>query len=223
MSRAQPTQEDLVRQVAATGVSDERLLDAFREVPRAGFVPPDQAHRAYVDEPLPIPHRQVTTQPSLVARMVEALRLDRTQRVLEVGTGYGFQTAILAVLARFVWSVERWPDLAEVARGNLKRRAIENVEVVVGDGSIGLPEEAPFDAILVAAAFPRVPEPLVEELAPGGALVQPMGWGGNEQVVLFANGARGLERRAAVTGAHFVRLWGRYGFDAPPGSADRHD
>ena len=212
MSRAEPTQEDLVRKVAATGVSDARLLDAFREVPRAGFVPPSHAPRAYVDEPLPIPHRQVTTQPSLVAKMIEALGLDGTQTVLEVGTGYGFQTAVLAVLARFVWSVERWPDLAETARANLERHGTENVEVVVGDGSLGVPEEAPFDAIIVSAAFPRVPEPLAEQLAPGGALVQPMGWGGNEQVLAFSKGPSRLLRRRAVTGAHFVRLWGRYGF-----------
>jgi protein-L-isoaspartate(D-aspartate) O-methyltransferase len=201
-----------VREIAAVGVGDKRLLAALREVPRASFVPPDLVERAYVDEPLPIAHDQVTTQPSLIARMIEALALAGDERVLEVGTGYGFQTALLARLAGFVCSVERWPDLAETASRNLERHGAENVEVVVGDGSLGLPGRAPFDAILVSAACPRVPMPLVGQLALGGGLVQPLGWGGNEQVVLFSRGGKGLERRRAVTGAHFVRLWGRHGF-----------
>jgi protein-L-isoaspartate(D-aspartate) O-methyltransferase len=212
MSPRRPTQEDLVRGVAALGVRDERLLAAFREVPRAAFVPPSLVGRAYVDEPLPIPHDQVTTQPSLVAKMVEALELAGEEGVLEVGTGYGFQTAILARLARFVWSVERWPNLAEAARQNLERDGVSNVKVVVGDGSAGLPEHSPFDAILVSAAFPQVPGPLAEQLAPGGSLVQPLGLGGNEEVILFSKGPRGLVRRRTVIGARFVRLLGSHGF-----------
>jgi protein-L-isoaspartate(D-aspartate) O-methyltransferase len=200
--------------VAALGVGDERLLAALREVPRERFVPAAHLERAYVDEPLPIPHDQVTTQPSLIAKMVEALDLAGTQKVLEIGTGYGFQTAILARLAGFVWSVERWPDLAEAARRNLERHGAGNAEIVVCDGSQGLPEQAPFDAIIVSAAFPRVPEPLAAQLAPGGALVQPLGWGGNEEVVLFSMGPRGLHRRRVLTGARFVRLWGRHGFSS---------
>jgi protein-L-isoaspartate(D-aspartate) O-methyltransferase len=206
------SQDGLIRAVAAAGASDGRLLAAFREVPRAGFVSPHNVHRAYVDEPLPIPHRQVTTQPSLVAKMVEALELDGSQKVLEVGTGYGFQTAILGILARSVWSVERWPDLAETARQNLERHGIENVEIMVRDGSLGLPERAPFDAIIVSAAVPRVPRPLTEQLGLGGTLVQPLGWGGSEQVVLFSKEPTGLVRRRVITGAHFVRLRGRHGF-----------
>jgi protein-L-isoaspartate(D-aspartate) O-methyltransferase len=212
MSRAQPSQEDLVRQVAALGVGDERLLAAFREVPRERFAPVAHLEHAYVDEPLPIPHGQVTTQPSLIAKMVEALALEGDEKVLEIGTGYGFQTAILALLAGFVWSVERWPDLAETARRNLEDHGTRNAEVVVGDGSQGLPEQAPFDAILISAAFPRVPEPLAAQLASGGALVQPLGRGGNEEVVLFSRGSRGLRRRRVITGARFVRLCGRHGF-----------
>jgi protein-L-isoaspartate(D-aspartate) O-methyltransferase len=194
------------------GVSDNRLLAAIREIPREMFVPEAFVESAYVDEPLPIPHDQVTTQPSLIAKMVEALELAGDEKVLEVGTGYGFQTAILARLANFVWSMERWPDLAEAAQRNLERQAISNAEIVVGDGSRGLPEQAPFDAILVSAAYPRVPEPLAAQLAPGGALVQPLGSGGNEQVVSFSMGSRGLGRRRVITGARFVRLWGRHGF-----------
>jgi protein-L-isoaspartate(D-aspartate) O-methyltransferase len=207
-----PGQADLVRALVAEGVRDERVLDAFARVPRALFVPAEQVERAYVDVPLPIPHDQVTTQPSLVARMVEALALAGDERVLEVGTGYGFQTAVLAGLAGFVWSVERFPDLAEWARAALARYGPGNSEVVVGDGSEGLPEHAPYDAIVVSAAYPRVPAPLAAQLVLGGRLVQPIGPGGNEEVVLFERADEGLVRRRVVTGAHFVRLYGRHGF-----------
>ena len=202
----------LVTAAARAGVRDERVLAAIADVPRAGFAPPHLADRAYADEPLRIPHEQVTTQPSLVARMVEALGLRGDERVLEVGTGYGWQTALLARLAKEVCSVERWPDLAETARASLDRHGVANVEVVVGDGSEGLASAAPFAAILVAAAFPRVPPPLAEQLVEGGRLVQPLGWGGREAVVRFVKEPSGLTRSATVTGAHFVRLYGRHGF-----------
>ena len=205
-------QGDLVREIVGAGVRDPRLVDAFREVPRAGFVPPELVERAYLDRPLPIPHEQVTTQPSLSARMIEALELTGSERVLEVGTGYGFQTALLSHLCGFVWSVERWPDVAVTARDNLARHRARNAEVVVGDGTEGLPEHAPYDAILVSAAFPSVPPPLAKQLAPGGRLVQPIGSGGLEEVVLFEKGPEGLVRRRTVTGAHFVRLYGAHAF-----------
>jgi protein-L-isoaspartate(D-aspartate) O-methyltransferase len=208
----QPATEQLVRAVAAAGVGDERVLEAFRSVPRAGFVPAESVGRAYVDEPLPIPHAQVTTQPSLVAKMVEALELRGDERVLEVGTGHGFQTALLAELAGAVWSVERWPDLAETARDNLARHGARGVQVAVGDGTLGFPEHAPYDAIVVAAAFPRVPGPLADQLAAGGRLVHPVGPGGREDVALFEKGPRGLVRVRTLTGAHFVRLVGERGF-----------
>src|SRR5262249_41883678 len=159
------------------------------------------------DEPLPIPHGQVTTQPSLVAQMVEALELLPSERVLEIGTGYGWQTALLARLAGEVWSVERWPDIARTARTHLDRRGEGNATVVVADGSVGLPKHAPSDAIVVAAAFPEVPGPLVEQLADRGRLVQPIGLGGADEVVLFAKRGGVLEQARHVTGAHFVRLY----------------
>jgi protein-L-isoaspartate(D-aspartate) O-methyltransferase len=204
--------EDLALSVLAKGVRDARVLEALREVPRAGFVPMELADQAYLDRPLPIPHGQVTTQPSLSAKMIEALDLTGSERVLEVGTGYGFQTALLSRLSRSVYSVERFPDVAETARKNLDRHRIENVEVTVGDGTRGLPEHAPYDAILVSAAFTSVPPPLAEQLAAGGRLVQPMGPGGEEEVVLFAKGVEGLARRRTVTGAHFERLYGAHAF-----------
>jgi protein-L-isoaspartate(D-aspartate) O-methyltransferase len=193
-------------------VRDARVLEMLRSVPRAGFVPAELAAEAYLDEPLPIPHSQVTTQPSLVAKMVEALELVGSEQVLEVGTGHGFQSGLLARLAAFVWSVERWEDLAATARANLAHQGIENIEVVVGDGSLGLPENAPYDAVLVSAAFPRVPAPLVQQLARGGRLVQPIGRGGNEEVLLFEKRGERLLHRRFITGAHFVPLYGRHGF-----------
>jgi protein-L-isoaspartate(D-aspartate) O-methyltransferase len=200
----------LVEAARAAGVEDERVLAAIASVPRSEFVPAELGELANVDTPIPIPHEQVTTQPSLVARMVAALALVGAERVLEVGTGYGWQTALLAELAREVFSIERFADLAESARAGLAGR--ENVHVVVGDGSRGLREYAPFDAILVAAAYPEVPDPLAEQLAEGGRLVQPLGLGGAEDVVLFDKRGGTLHRVMSVSGAHFVRLHGRHGF-----------
>lgn len=208
------TQEGLVAAALATGVRDTRVLEALRAVPRSAFVPEHLVELAGVDEPLPIPHGQVTTQPSLVAKMVEALGLAGSERVLEVGTGYGWQTAILGRLAACVFSVERHADLAETARASLARFGANNVEVVVGDGSAGLPEHAPFDAILVSAAFPRVPSPLAEQLTDRGLLVQPIGHGGSEDVTLFEREGGQLIARRNITGARFVPLVGQYGFPA---------
>jgi protein-L-isoaspartate(D-aspartate) O-methyltransferase len=207
------TPEDLVFAARVFGVRDPRVLAAIRETPRADFVPPALRAHAYEDSPLPIGHEQVTTQPSLVAAMVEALGLAGGEVVLEVGTGLGWQTALLARLAGTVRSVERFADLAEAARANLARHEVSNATVVVGDGSRGLPEAAPFDTILVAAAFSRVPEPLTAQLAIGGRLVQPVGPGGNEEVVLFEKSSAGLVPVRTVTGAHFVRLVGEHAFE----------
>jgi protein-L-isoaspartate(D-aspartate) O-methyltransferase len=205
----------LVEAARRTAVRDARVLDALRSVPRRAYVPPELAGLAYDDTPIPIPHRQVTTQPSLVARMIEGLALTGVERVLEVGTGLGYQTALLARLAREVWSIERWADLAETARANLTANGVGNVHVLVGDGSEGLPEHAPFDGVLVSAAYPRVPPPLAEQLALGGRLVQPIGRGGNERVVLFERRSpAGLEEARTLIGAHFVPLYGRHGFRA---------
>lgn len=213
MSRAAGPAE-LVAAARAAGISDERVLAAMNTTPRAGFVPGDYVTAAYRDEPIPIGHGQVTTQPSLSARMIEGLRLAGGDHVLEIGTGLGFQTALLARLAASVVSIERWPDLAGQARRNLARQGIGNVQVLAGDGSCGLPDRAPYDAILVSAAFPAVPAPLAAQLRAGGRLVQPIGPGGKEQVVLFEHSAAGLERRQVLTLARFVRLHGRHGFQS---------
>jgi protein-L-isoaspartate(D-aspartate) O-methyltransferase len=206
-------QEKLVTAARRAGVEDPRVLEAVRRVPRAAFVPLDQVGSAYNDEPLRIPHGQVTTQPSLSARMVQALRLAGTEQVLEVGTGYGYQTALLALLASFVTSIERWRDLAELARRNLAAQDITNVHVLDGDGTEGVPAAAPYDAILVSAAFPHVPQPLVSQLRIGGRLVQPIGTGGAERVTVFERSADGLVSLAVVCHARFVRLYGRHGYE----------
>jgi protein-L-isoaspartate(D-aspartate) O-methyltransferase len=202
----------LAQRVHAKGIRDQRLLRAIASVPRAGFVPPAYSGRAYRDEPIPIGHDQVTTQPSLVAAMIQALTLQGSERVLEVGTGHGFQTALLARLAGRVFSIERFADLAQAARRNLDRHGIRNAVVVVGDGTAGFPEQARFDAIVVSAAFTSVPEPLGAQLQDGGRLVQPIGRGGADEVTLFERRGDGLERRAGVTPAHFVKLYGDHGF-----------
>ncbi|WP_228644379.1 protein-L-isoaspartate O-methyltransferase [Microtetraspora sp. AC03309] len=206
--------ETLERALRAEGVRDARLLDAVRVTPRADFVPADAVWAAYDDVPLPIGHGQVTTQPSLSARMIEGLGLSGAEHVLEIGTGLGFQTALLARLAADVVSIEMRPGFSEQAGRNLARHGIGNVELLTGDGSCGVPGRAPYDAILVSAAYPEVPAPLAEQLRAGGRLVQPIGTGGEEEVVLFERTPAGLERRQVLTLARFVRLHGRYGY--PP-------
>ncbi|MGI5378932.1 protein-L-isoaspartate O-methyltransferase family protein [Streptomyces sp. CA-251387] len=212
MSSAPRGPEDLVRALRTAGIRDERLLEAVRTTPRAGFAPADHVADAYRDVPVAIGHGQVTTQPSLSAVMIESLGLDGTEHVLEVGTGLGFQTALLARLAADVVSIEIQPDLARRARANLTRQLVRNVELRVGDGSGGVPDRAPYDAIVVSAAFPEVPAPLVAQVRPSGRLVQPIGPGGHEQVVCFLRTESGLEPWRTLTAARFVRLHGRHGY-----------
>jgi protein-L-isoaspartate(D-aspartate) O-methyltransferase len=207
--------DDLVFAARAAGVRDRRVLEAIRSTLRKEFTPAGYAGMAYTDRPIPIPHEQVTTQPSLSATMVAALGLAGGEKVLEVGTGYGYQTALLARLAAQVISIEVWPDMAAQARRNLTGQGIGNVVVIVGDGSEGVPGHAPFDAIIVSAAFPTVPAPLAAQLAAGGRLVQPIGPGGGEDVVLHRRDEGGLSRVRVLTKASFVRLHGRYGYPSP--------
>jgi protein-L-isoaspartate(D-aspartate) O-methyltransferase len=209
---------DLVRALRAAGIEDERLLEVVRTTPRAAFVPAGHVADAYRDVPIAIGQGQVTTQPSLSAMMIESLGLDGSEHVLEVGTGLGFQTALLARLAADVVSIETRPGIAQQARENLARQGVRNVELRIGDGSGGVPDRAPYDAVLVSAAYPDVPAPLVAQVRPRGRLVQPIGPGGHEQVVCFERTSSGLDVLRTVTGACFVRLQGQYAF--PPGDAE---
>lgn len=201
----------LVRALQDFGVREPSVLAAFERVPRERFVPAGAAPEAPVDQPIRIGRGQVTTQPSLVGRMVEALRLDPSSRVLEIGTGYGYQTAILAELSGEVHSIERFEELARVARANLQAAGYGSVEVVVGDGTLGHAEHAPFDAIVVSAAALTVPEPLVGQLVDGGRLVMPIGPGGGEDVIAFSKVAGRLQQVELLCHAFFVPLVGRHG------------
>ncbi len=210
--------EKLAAAARTAGVADPLVLDAMRHTPRAAFVPIACVGQAYDDAPVPLPRHQVTSQPSLSAAMIEALCLDGRQNVLEVGTGYGYQTALLARLAARVISIEIWPDLAEQARRNLAAQGIRNVTVLTGDGTEGAPDYAPFDAIVVCAAFTGVPLPLAVQLRTGGRLVQPLGPGGAEEVVLHEKGKDILRQVRVLTAARFVRLYGRHGFPVGSGT-----
>jgi protein-L-isoaspartate(D-aspartate) O-methyltransferase len=202
--------EDLVLAARASGVRDERVLAAVAATPRAAFAPP--GYPSYSDRPLPISHGLVTTQPSLVAVMIAGLSLTGGEQVLEIGTGYGYQTALLARLTAHVISLEIYPDIAVTARQNLARQGVSNVRVISADGTEGYPEGAPYDAIVVSAAHPKVPPPLVDQLRQDGRLVQPIGSGGDEGVILFKRTPDGLRQIRMLTRANFVRLCGKHGF-----------
>ncbi len=207
--------ERMVReQLIARGISDPRVLAAMRRVPRHEFVPSELRDRAYEDGPLPIGGGQTISQPYIVAYMTQALMMRPEDVVLEIGTGSGYQTAILCEVARHVHSLERRPELAERARAVLARRGYHNVDLHVGDGTQGLPEFAPYEAILVTAAAPAIPAPLREQLAEDGRLVLPTG-DRRQQVLrrVRRHGARwAVEDLIAVV---FVPLYGQHGFTPP--------
>jgi protein-L-isoaspartate(D-aspartate) O-methyltransferase len=197
------TQEGLARLVERHGVSP-RVVEAFRSVRREDFVPHGWESEAYRDRPIPIPGSQTTSQPSLIGMMIDATDVKPGEKVLEVGGGYGFQTALLAELGADVYSIDRDRDLVEAARSALMKK--ENVQVLVGDGWVGLPEEAPFDAIIVSAAAEGMPEALAEQLAEGGRLVIPLREPSSDEVWLFVKRDGKLERREMVSPARFVPL-----------------
>jgi protein-L-isoaspartate(D-aspartate) O-methyltransferase len=199
-------------QLRGRDIVDESVLAAMERVPRELFVPKGERHRAYADAALPIGHGQTISQPYMVARIAEALGLTGEEKVLDVGTGSGYQAAVLAELARDVHTVERIPELAEQARSNLAEAGYDRVHVHVGDGSVGLPEEAPFTAIAVAAAAPGLPKALYEQLEPRGRMAVPLGgrWGQRLEVIV-----RSPEGPAIVHSVpcRFVPLLGEGGFD----------
>lgn len=201
----------LIERAAALGVTDRRVLDALRDTPRVVFVPPAARLIASRDAPIPIGHGQTTSQPSLIAYIVASLELTSSDLVLEVGTGLGYQTALLAQVAGMVYSVDRFADLVATATGNLASQQIHNVLLTVGDGTQGWPEHAPFDAIVVSAAYHEVPQPLVEQLVDGGRLVQPLGAQRGDDLVLFRKESGALVVERDLGTARFVPLRGRHG------------
>ncbi len=204
----------LVETVRGKGISDLAVLQAIAEVPRHLFVPTALLGSAYDDTSLPIGMGQTISQPSTQALSLQALRLTGREKVLEVGTGSGYQTALLARLAGQVFSIERMPALMEQARKSLAAAGAANVSLLTGDGTLGWRAYAPYDAIVVAAASPHVPEPLVEQLASGGRLVLPLGPKGHQVLTLVTRDAEGHAARAALGGVIFVPLLGKHGFDA---------
>jgi protein-L-isoaspartate(D-aspartate) O-methyltransferase len=204
-------------QLRARGVRDPRVLQAMSEVPRHLFVPEALRGRAYDDEPLPIGLRQTISQPYMVALMLEAMELTGSERVLEVGTGSGYQAALLGELAREVWSVEIIPELADGARRLMADLGYSNVHAVVADGSIGLPAHAPYDAIVVAAGAPEVPAALVRQLAQGGRLLVPVG-GSDHQMLQRIRRDGAATTTEALLSCAFVPLVGAQGW-GPGGTA----
>ena len=199
-------------QIETRGVHDDRVLESMRIVPRHCFVPPEHIHMAYADGPLPIGEGQTISQPYIVALMTELLKLKGEERVLEIGTGSGYQAAILAHLAQEVHTIERHTALAERAKHILENLGHKNVEFHVGDGSKGLPDLAPFQAIIITAAAPSVPEPLVEQLDDDGRLVVPVGSRFNQLLELWTRNDDGTTREVIAPVA-FVPLRGEFGWE----------
>jgi protein-L-isoaspartate(D-aspartate) O-methyltransferase len=202
------------RQLRRRGISDERVLQAMAEVPREEFVPPEIRSSAYNDSALPIGHEQTISQPWVVAAICQALDLHGDESVLEIGTGSGYSAAVLARLAADVVSLERVPELAEFAARNLELLGVANVEVVIGDGSRGHPEGAPYDAIAVHAATPEAPHSLLAELASDGRLVVPIAAGNADLLTAFIR-VNGDLRQETIGPCRFVPLIGAEGFNPP--------
>jgi len=200
-------------QVRARGVSDKRVLEAMSTVPRHCFVPEDLRRLAYEDHPIRIGCEQTISQPYIVGLMTELLELQSTDRVLEIGTGSGYQAAILSTLSAEVITIDRHPELVDSARERLGELGYMNITVVCGDGTLGYPESAPYDAIVVTAAAPEVPPPLIEQLAEGGRLVCPAGGRDIQGLMKLVRTASGIRREESIR-CVFVPLLGEYGWPA---------
>src|SRR5271154_379839 len=207
--------EMIERQLRRRGVHDAGVLAAMAAVRREEFVPKEFRQRAYEDAPLPIGEGQTISQPYIVAAMTVALHVRSNERVLEIGTGCGYQAAILSRLAKIVYTIESRSELASSAAARLERLSYENVHVHCGDGTLGLPELAPFDAILVAAGAPAVPEPLPAQLAEGGRMILPVGDAENQELLCLQRRGNFFETRI-LDACRFVPLIGHHGWKEPP-------
>lgn len=204
-------EEMVTHQLMRRGIKDARVLKAMRQIPRHRFVPEPYRSVAYEDMPLPIGHDQTISQPLMVAMMTEASQLQGDERVLEIGTGSGYQAAILAQLAAVVFSVERIPELATQARTILAMLGIMHVHILVGDGTLGLPEHKPYDTIIVTAGAPKIPERLIVQLNAGGRLVIPVG-NRSEQTLVRVTKTDSALRTEHLGGCRFVPLVGEHGW-----------
>jgi protein-L-isoaspartate(D-aspartate) O-methyltransferase len=212
MSSFSHQREELRKTLRRRGIGDERVLRAIGAVPRERFVAPELIGQAYDDTALPHAAGQTISQPFVVALMTQLLRLSGDESVLEIGTGSGYQTAVLSLLARRVVTVERLPELAAPARQILAEMGLTNIEFHTGDGTLGWPESAPYDAILVTAGAPEVPAPLLAQLVPGGRLVIPVGDAEQQELTLVTKHEAGPEMIQAGP-CRFVRLIGAAGWD----------
>jgi protein-L-isoaspartate(D-aspartate) O-methyltransferase len=201
----------VMQQLVKRGIEDPRVLQAMRDTPRHLFVPARHRAMAYEDMPLAIGHEQTISQPLMVAMMTAALQLSGHERVLEIGTGSGYQAAILSRLALVVFSIERIPELADQARATLAIAGIMNVQICVGDGSLGLPEHGPYDAIVVTAASPKIPPALIGQLRPGGRMIIPVG-DRYEQTLMRLTATSDGPQVERLGGCRFVPLIGQQGW-----------
>ncbi len=212
--RYQRLRESMVKnQIEARGIKDPRVLDAMRTVPRHEFVNESLIDQAYNDHPLPIGEQQTISQPYIVALMTEALQVDQDDRVLEIGTGSGYQAAVLAELAYRVYTIERNRTLYDRTRQILEKMGYYNIVCRYGDGTIGCKEEAPFDAILVTAGAPEIPKPLVDQLDVGGRMVIPVGSSSSQMLVKLYRDEKGIHQ-TDLGGCRFVKLIGQRGWKA---------
>jgi protein-L-isoaspartate(D-aspartate) O-methyltransferase len=205
----------MVQQLASRGIRDPRVLEAMRQVPRHLFVREHLRGQAYRDYALPLAAGQTISQPFVVARMSELLAVEAEHKVLEIGTGSGYQTAVLALLARWVFSLERVAELARTAIQRMRDLELDNVKIQAFDGTVGWSEMAPYDRILVTAAAPAAPPPLLEQLAPGGRLLVPEGPRESQKLVLYTKDRFGELRRQEADDVAFVPLVGRHGWARP--------
>lgn len=200
------------QQIRSRGISNTRILTAMREIPRHIFVPPPYNTSAYEDAPLPIGNGQTISQPYIVALMTELLDPQPGDHVLEIGAGSGYQAAILSTLVRHVTTIERIPAVADLARKNLETLGLKNISIIVGDGTRGYPEHAPYERIMITAATPEIPHPLIDQLHIGGILVAPVGSREiQELITLTRNG--NATARSSHGGVRFVPLIGEYGWE----------
>ena len=199
-------------QIAARGITDARVLSAMRKVPRHLFVPEALRAAAYGDHPLPIGHGQTISQPYIVAMMTSLLQIHPDDRVLEIGTGSGYQAAILGTLAKEVISLERIPEVAQLAQKNLAVSGTRAIRIIIGDGTWGFPERAPYNGVLITAATPSIPPPLIDQLAEGGRLVAPVGSRDLQELIRLTRKEKDLLRES-FGGVVFVPLLGEHGWE----------